>query len=152
MILFTSTSKERRSIPTLVFAAIVIAIVAIIISTVVVTSNITATEVDSATHDLPTNNHDIDTTISPPNRRYAAKSSLIKKKSKISVKQEKGGGDDQTGDPTWKLRIDWTSAPPISPLAREISAAMARCNPNKGARTFQHLGGGVGQNLHTWAQ
>lgn len=54
--------------------------------------------------------------------------------------------------PSWKLRVDWSSLPPISHLANEISSAMARCDPKFGARTFQHLGGGLGMNLHTWVQ
>ncbi|EJK74333.1 hypothetical protein THAOC_03994 [Thalassiosira oceanica] len=51
---------------------------------------------------------------------------------------------------TWKLRVDWSSLSPVSALAREITSAMAHCDSSKGARTFKHLGGGVGMNLHTY--
>mgnify|MGYP007003141953 CR=1 FL=1 len=52
---------------------------------------------------------------------------------------------------TWKLRFDWSLLPPVSALAREITSAMAHCDSGRGAMTFEHLHGGVGMNLHTWA-
>lgn len=52
------------------------------------------------------------------------------------------------------LRLDWTDVPPTSPLARQMTEVQSRCSlrPGTAPRTFRHVDGGLGQNLHTWAQ
>ena len=58
------------------------------------------------------------------------------------------------------LRLDWTDLPPRSELARRIDRSQTRCSEGLssagagGARLKKHIHfvGGVGMNIHTWAQ
>ena len=59
--------------------------------------------------------------------------------------------EERTTTTPHSLRFDWTNLPPISDLARSITAFQTRCAKSTEAKVWNHLKGGIGQNLHTWA-